>query len=84
MQARYQDMAIEARAIWLSWNKKIQETSPSELPTGLEPDDKLLYECGNYFIGEGSELIEFYDESLRMLGETAPDVRAKQFVKVQS
>lgn len=82
MSFSYQDLAIEARNIWVSWNKKIAQTSPSHLPEGVAPDDKLLYECGSYFIAEGSDLQEFYRESLETMGKTAPEFRKMQFVKV--
>lgn len=82
MRCSYQDLAIEARAIWLSWNKNIEESTSSQLPSGLEPDDKLLHECGNYFLAEGPELCDFYKESLDLMEKTAPDVRKTQFLKV--
>ncbi|KAM0324311.1 hypothetical protein ACHAQA_008088 [Verticillium albo-atrum] len=77
----YQDLAIEARDIWLSWNKRIASSSQSELPKGLSPEDTLLLECGNYFIGGGPELTPFYQESLQAMERTAPEMRRMQFVK---
>lgn len=78
----YQDLAIEARDIWLSWNEHIANASPSQLPAGLAPDDKLLFVCGSYFLAEGSELRDFYRDSLDTMERTAPDFRKKQFVRV--
>lgn len=79
---RYQDLALKARDIWLSWNQTIRESSPDDLPEGLSPDDKLLYLCGSYFLAEGPNLREFYDQSLRTMQETASGQRKMQFVKV--
>lgn len=78
----YQDLAIEARDIWLSWNNKVAESSPSQLPGGLSPDDKLLHECGSFFLAEGAELQDFYRESLDTMEKTAPEFRNMQFVRV--
>ncbi|KAJ5214943.1 hypothetical protein N7468_010622 [Penicillium chermesinum] len=77
----YQDLAIEAREIWLSWNTRIKESAAADLPPGLSPEDQLLYLCGSYFLAEGSELRDFYKESLQTMQETAPDFRKMQFVK---
>lgn len=57
-------------------------SSPSELPDGLTPEDKLLHVCGSYFLGEGTVLPEYYKESLAMMEKTAPDFRKMQFLKV--
>lgn len=78
---RYQDLAIEARDIWLSWNKHVARSAPSELPNGLTPEDTLLLECGNYFVAAGPELVPFYRESLETMERTAPEMRSMQFVK---
>ena len=75
-------MAIEARNMWLEWNKQVASTPQSQLPAGLSQDDELLLECGNYFIAEGSELRQFYAESLASMERTAPDFRKTQFVRV--
>lgn len=82
MPCSYQDLAIEARDLWLSWNKQISQSAPSQLPAGLSPDDKMLHECGSYFIAEGAELRDFYRESLETMEKTAPEFRKMQFVKV--
>ena len=82
MLRSYQDLAIEVRDLWLSWNKKVAESSPSQLPDGLSPDDKLLYECGSFFLAEGAELRDFYRESLDTMERTAPAFRKMQFVRV--
>jgi hypothetical protein len=81
---RYQKLAIEARDIWLSWNKEISESSPADLPAGLSPEDKLLHICGSYFLAEGMKLNDFYSDSLAMMEKTAPDFRKMQFVKVHT
>ncbi|KAH6989671.1 FAD dependent oxidoreductase [Ilyonectria sp. MPI-CAGE-AT-0026] len=77
----YQDLAIEARNVWLSWNNAISGSLPSELPAGLTPDDELLCICGNYFIAEGPQLRDFYAESLKVMEKTAPEFRKMQFIK---
>ncbi|RJE25190.1 FAD dependent oxidoreductase [Aspergillus sclerotialis] len=80
-EQEYQELAIKARDIWLSWNQSIEGSSPSDLPAGLSPDDKLLYLCGSYFLAEGSKLREFYGQSLQTMQETAPEYRKMQFVR---
>ncbi|KAI8649199.1 DAO domain-containing protein [Fusarium keratoplasticum] len=77
----YQTLAIEARDMWLAWNKAIKESTPSELPPGLSPEDQLLYVCGCYFIGQGRELQGENAASLDTMAKTAPDFRKMQFVK---
>ncbi|KAJ5362208.1 hypothetical protein N7541_003052 [Penicillium brevicompactum] len=80
-KTEYQNMAIEARNMWLEWNEQVASTPQSQLPGGLSQDDELLLECGNYFIAEGSELRQFYAESLASMERTAPDFRKTQFVR---
>ncbi|KAJ4197101.1 hypothetical protein NW759_016364 [Fusarium solani] len=77
----YQDLAIEARDFWLSWNKAITEANVSDLPEGLTPEDKLFYICGSYFLAEGPELRDYYADSLKTMEKTAPEFRRMQFVK---
>ncbi|KAI8654068.1 DAO domain-containing protein [Fusarium sp. Ph1] len=77
----YQDLAIEARDFWLSWNKAITEANVSDLPKGLTPEDKLFYICGSYFLAEGPELRDYYADSLKTMEKTAPEFRRMQFVK---
>jgi sarcosine oxidase / L-pipecolate oxidase len=77
----YQDMAIEARNMWMSWNNAIASSDASALPPGLEPDDKLLHECGCYYVGDGQDMKDYYAESLRSIERTAPHLRKKQFIK---
>lgn len=81
-KSSYQNLAIEARGLWLSWNEQIARSPPSELPDGLSQDDKLLHECGSYFVAEGPELTRFYKESLETMEKTAPEIRKLQFIKV--
>lgn len=78
----YQELAIEAREIWLSWNKAIASSDPSSLPDGLTPEDTLIQICGCYFLAEGPTLNSFYKQSLDTMEKTAPDFRKMQFVKV--
>lgn len=79
-----QDLAQEARDIWLEWNQAIKETSPSDLPRPLTPEDQLLILCGLYHLSNGPELANRYAENLRVMEKTAPDFRHLQFIKVQS
>lgn len=37
-----QDLALEARDIWLEWNRSIRESDPANLPKPLTPEDELL------------------------------------------
>jgi len=82
-QPRYQNLAIEARELWLSWNREISESSPSALPPGLTPDDKVLDLCGNFFLAEGQELQKFHMDSLSLMEKLEPECRKLQFVKVR-
>lgn len=77
-----QDLALEARDIWLEWNKAIKNSDPSELPDPLTPEDELLTLCGVFHLADGPKLIDLYSENLRVMGETAPSFRDLQFVKV--
>jgi sarcosine oxidase/L-pipecolate oxidase len=80
--ARYQELAIEARNIFLQWNEAIKNSAPSDLPAGLTPEDEVLNLCGSYFLAHGREMPVFFKESLEMMEKTAPSARALQFVKV--
>lgn len=78
----YQDLAIEARDTWLSWDKAVKESDPSLLPPGLTPEDRLFFNCGSYFLAEGAELRDYYAQSLATMEKTAPEFRKMQFIKV--
>ncbi|KAE9581499.1 L-pipecolate oxidase [Colletotrichum fructicola] len=78
---RYQNLALEAKDMWLSWNEAVAETASSDLPPGLSPEDKLLHLCGAYFLAEGSDMRDYYAESLELMSKTAPDHRKMLFVK---
>lgn len=77
-------MAIEAKDFWLKWNDEIRNSNPSELPAGLEPDDKLLLECGCYYVGDGPELRDYYAASLDAIEKTAPQYREGQYIKARA
>jgi sarcosine oxidase / L-pipecolate oxidase len=78
----YQNLAIEARDMWLDWNKQIKNSRPDQLPGGLTPDDELLLITGSCFLSEGERLHEYYETSLSTMERTAPEFRQMQFVKV--
>ncbi|KAJ6171845.1 hypothetical protein N7470_000912 [Penicillium chermesinum] len=80
-QTHSQDLALEARNIWLQWNKEIRQSSPSELPEPLTPQDQLLHLCGVYHLADGPEMIDRYVENLKIMKDTAPSFRDLQFVK---
>ncbi|KAJ9647650.1 hypothetical protein H2204_000280, partial [Knufia peltigerae] len=80
-EKEYQNLAIEARKLWLSWNQEISESPASDLPLGLAPDDKVLDLCGNFFLAEGPELRQFYKDSLSVMEKLEPECRKLQFVK---
>ncbi|KAI0123473.1 FAD dependent oxidoreductase [Xylariales sp. AK1849] len=42
----YQRLAFEGVKIWDSWNKRIQSSSPEDLPRGLKPSDLIWNNCG--------------------------------------
>ncbi|KAL3476717.1 FAD dependent oxidoreductase [Aspergillus californicus] len=67
-----QDLAFEARDIWLQWNKEIRESDPSALPSSLTPEDELLTVCGLYNLADGADMIDFYKTSLDAVERTAP------------
>lgn len=79
-----QDLALEARDIWLEWNRSIKESCVSDLPHPLTPEDELLTLCGVYHLADGSNMIERYVENLRVMEDTAPTFRELQFIKVRA
>lgn len=79
-----QDLALEARDIWLEWNQAIKNSNQSDLPKPLTPEDELLKLCGVFHLADGPQMIDRYIENLRVMGETAPSFRDIQFVKVSS
>ena len=80
----YQNLAIEARDIWYSWNEAIANSNPADLPAGIEKNDQLLLDCGCYYIADGKEMRAYYADSLESIGKTAPKLRERQFVKVST
>lgn len=78
-----QDLALEARDIWLEWNRAIKESRPSDLPQPLTPEDELLVLCGVFHLADGPKLAGRYVDSLNTMEETAPTYRNLQFVKVR-
>ncbi|OQE75587.1 hypothetical protein PENNAL_c0073G09655 [Penicillium nalgiovense] len=76
-----QDLALEARDIWLEWNRAIKESHPSDLPRPLTPEDELLTLCGVYHLADGPTMIPRYVENLQVMEETAPSFRHLQFIK---
>lgn len=79
----YQNLAFEARKMWLDWNDAIANSAPDQLPPGVAQDDKLLLNCGCYYVAEGKEMRAYYADSLASIARTAPDFRKRQFVKVR-
>ncbi|CAG8021745.1 unnamed protein product [Penicillium salamii] len=80
-QKHSQDLALEARDIWLEWNRVIRESQPSDLPQPLSPEDELLTLCGVYHLADGPNMIPRYVENLRVMEDTAPSFRDLQFIK---
>ncbi|KAJ5758224.1 uncharacterized protein N7511_006918 [Penicillium nucicola] len=81
VQQHSQDLALEAREIWLEWNCEIQESRVSDLPRPLTPEDELLQLCGVYHLADGPDMIPRYVENLRVMEDTAPSLRDLQFIK---
>lgn len=77
-----QDLALEARDIWLEWNRAIKESRPNDLPRPLTPEDELLTVCGVYHMADGAELCDLYKKNLQVMSDTAPSFRDLQFIKV--
>ncbi|KAJ5111990.1 hypothetical protein N7532_000035 [Penicillium argentinense] len=80
-QTHSQDLALEAKEIWLQWNKEIRNSRTCDLPQPLKPEDELLLNCGLFHLADGPEMIDRYVENLRVMEETAPSFRDLQFVK---
>lgn len=78
-----QDLALEARDIWLEWNRAIKDSHPSDLPRPLTPEDELLTVCGLYHLADGPDMIRRYVENLNIMEKTAPSFRDLQFIKVR-
>ncbi|KAJ9611974.1 hypothetical protein H2200_003569 [Cladophialophora chaetospira] len=76
-----QALALEARDMWLQWDKILQDSPESELPPGLTREDKLLDICGCYFLAEGPTLRSFYRQGLETSAKETPEWRELQFVK---
>lgn len=74
---------MEARDIWLQWNRDIKESRESDLPRPLTPEDELLKLCGVFHLADGPEMIPRYVENLRVMEDTAPSFRDLQFIKVR-
>jgi FAD dependent oxidoreductase. len=74
----YQRLATEARRIWLDWNAQSASSAPSDLPTGLSPQDRLFEDCGFMRIGLDAELTEF--EKTTLEGFEREALRATQYV----
>lgn len=83
MHSSSQDLALEARDIWLEWNRAIKESRPSDLPQPLTPEDELLILCGVYHLADGPDLAARYVDSLDTMAKTAPSYRDLQFIKVR-
>ncbi|KAF2165580.1 hypothetical protein M409DRAFT_66997 [Zasmidium cellare ATCC 36951] len=81
-QQEYQDLAIEARDMWMAWNEQIAGAKEAELPKPLTPHDKLLEECGVYYLSSGEgKLTSHFQQSLDTLAETAPSIRQRIYLK---
>jgi sarcosine oxidase/L-pipecolate oxidase len=78
-----QDLALEARDIWLEWNQSIKQSDPANLPKPLTPEDELLTICGVYHLADGPEMIPRYVDNLKAMEKTAPSFRDLQFLKVR-
>ncbi|RSL78345.1 hypothetical protein CEP52_017639 [Fusarium oligoseptatum] len=76
---QYQNLAIEARQLWLEWNEAVARAE--DLPPGMTAEDKLLLTCGCYFLAEGRTMSEHNDQSLKTMERHAPELRKRQFVK---
>ncbi|QKX63017.1 uncharacterized protein TRUGW13939_10185 [Talaromyces rugulosus] len=83
-QLHSQDLALEARDIWLEWNQSIKESDPANLPKPLTPEDELLTICGVYHLADGPEMIPRYVDNLKAMEKTAPSFRDLQFLKGNS
>ncbi|KAF2167794.1 hypothetical protein M409DRAFT_65895 [Zasmidium cellare ATCC 36951] len=76
-----QDLALEARKIWLQWNEQIRTSKPSDLPAPLTPDDEVLVNCGVFHLADKREMFPRYQTNLKATAETAPEFRDLMYIK---
>lgn len=68
--------------MWISWNKEIANSNDVELPKPLTPRDKLLEECGVYYLSSGEDRLDtHFQQSLDTLEQTAPDIRKQIYLR---
>ena len=80
----YEELAIEARDVWLAWNEAIRHSPSSQLPAGLTPEDQLLDLCGIFFLAAGETMPDLYKKSLDLMEKRDAASRRRQFVKVST
>lgn len=62
--------------MWISWNRQIASSKEVDLPKPLTPHDKLLEECGVYYLSSGKDKLDaHFQQSLDTLAHTAPTIR---------
>ncbi|RVX67199.1 hypothetical protein B0A52_08633 [Exophiala mesophila] len=81
IQEHYEELAIEARDVWLAWNEAIRHSPSSQLPAGLTPEDQLLDLCGIFFLAAGETMPDLYKKSLDLMEKRDAASRRRQFVK---
>ncbi|KAK4496048.1 hypothetical protein PRZ48_013317 [Zasmidium cellare] len=81
-QQHYQDLAIEARDMWMSWNDQIANTNEADLAKPLMPRDRLLEECGVFYLSSGEDKLDTHSQqSLNTLAQTAASIRRQIYPK---
>jgi sarcosine oxidase/L-pipecolate oxidase len=77
-EIEYQRLAFEASEIWKEWNEELAATTPTSLPQGLSPGDKLWHHSGMLRL---SATREYGDFELRTLENMVKDgLRDQQFM----
>ncbi|KAL0943099.1 sarcosine oxidase [Colletotrichum truncatum] len=76
-----QNLAVEARDIWLKWNEQIRKSKQSDLPPPLAPSDELLVRCGVFRLADTAHLHPRYATDLAVTQESQPSFREYMYVK---
>lgn len=64
------------------WNKQIASSNEDDLPKPLVPGDKLLEECGVYYLSSGEDKLDsHFQQSLDTLAHTAPAIHKQIYLK---
>jgi sarcosine oxidase/L-pipecolate oxidase len=74
----YQRLAFDAIEHWNSWNQRISQSMPDQLPKGLNPADRIWNNCGYLRLSLDGQLSEHEMSTLANL--TAEGLRDTQYI----